>query len=312
MSQEELIVFYNVENLFELPGMPRTGELGENEPFRTNRWNEKRLEVKLQNLAKALTGINGNGPMMIGLAEVSSQELAIRLSRSGELAKMNYGLVQFASADVRGINCSFLYDISKVELLASEKVPIIISDEPEFHTRDILYAKVRLLNDEILHVFVNHWSSRRDGKSMSAYRREATAAILFKRLETLWKKDPDSKILIMGDLNDEPKDPSIQFLMEESKKNDTPLVNLMANETDVKGSVVRNRQWLKFDQMIVSNNMIKDSKLKVKDNQASVHDDPSLLYTYPNGDTKPNATFTGSSYHGGFSDHLPIYIKVEL
>lgn len=307
-SEELLIVFYNVENLFDVQD-----EASKKDqiiaPFQTGSWTNERLDRKLEQIGDALSAIHVNQPILVGLAEVENEQLLHRLCQTTALVDTTYASLIFHSKDKRAMHCGMLYDQSNLELIESENLAVTLKDEPEFTTRDIGYAHFTLQDDQDLHVLVNHWSSRRDGKTITEHRRQQAAKVLMDKIQKIHEANPEGKIIVMGDLNDEPSDSSVQLLIDSSKENGVQLKNLMAKRTE--GTLVRQRKWLLFDQMLVSSNLLAGEGVQVKNGRAEIFNHPNLLYTYPNGDTKPNATFAGDTYHGGFSDHLPIYLILE-
>jgi hypothetical protein len=115
----------------------------------------------------------------------------------------------------------------------------------------------------------------------------------------------------MGDFNDSPTNKSIRDVLRakgEHELKNGDLVNLFLPEQKKGlGTAVHDRDWDVIDQLIVSSGIIqgKSGLAILKDSEHIVrHDD--LLYHYPDGGSKPNATFGGNKYYGGFSDHLPI------
>lgn len=309
-ANNQVVAFYNVENLFDLENDPRTSD-EEFTPYGDNHWTEDRYAHKLQNLSTVLYNLGNQCPMMIGLVEIENRKVVEELAQTGNLGKIKYSLVHFDSEDRRGIDCALLYDPRRMKVVEQEKLAVRMPSNSDFTTRDILHVKATLASEEVIHVFVNHWSSRREGTEETEEKRLRSASVLKERIAEIRQVEMDPKILVMGDFNDEPKNKSIQQVLNAAGKN-ASLFNLMAEMAhDGEGSIVHQREWLMFDQMMVSQNLLSGEGLKVKDNKAYVYKDDSILYTYNNGGQKPNATYGGSEYYGGFSDHLPVYLFLE-
>jgi hypothetical protein len=120
----------------------------------------------------------------------------------------------------------------------------------------------------------------------------------------------------MGDFNDTPMHASVRDYLRgkgqhEIKKGD--LVNLMWKEhNDHGGSIVHDGEWQIIDQMIVSQELLKERNLYIEKNDANVLRDDRLLFKRRDGEEKPNATYGGDKYYGGYSDHLPIYLFLNI
>jgi len=305
------VMFYNVENLFDTENDPKNPG---DDDFTSNSemlWNPERYEKKLENLEKALFYANGKAPLMCGFAEIENRKVLEDLIKTNRLAKEKYKITHFDSEDRRGMDCGFIYDDSRFTPTLETKLTIRMDDDPNFRTRDILYIKGELNNGKVLHVFVNHWSSKREGEAETEPRRIQAAKTLRTKVDEILNFDEDANIVIMGDFNDTPMHKSIRDVLRargehELKKGD--LVNLFLSEQkkDV-GTAVHQRDWDVIDQLIVSKGIIQgQSGLRIlKDSEHIVrHDD--LLYFYKDGGSKPNSTYGGERYFGGFSDHLPV------
>ena len=120
----------------------------------------------------------------------------------------------------------------------------------------------------------------------------------------------------MGDFNDLPVSKSIsKYLNTKSYKNITPhqFYNLASIPYEKKmGSLFAQKHWLIFDQIIISKGMMSGDGLKITAPRLTIHGDKSLLYFDKQyGIYKPNRTFSHHTYHGGASDHLPVYVALD-
>jgi hypothetical protein len=66
------------------------------------------------------------------------------------------------------------------------------------------------LDGDQIFVLVNHWPSRRGGEAATAHLRNAGADICKAVSDSLNQVHPDAKVIVMGDLNDDPTSPSIK------------------------------------------------------------------------------------------------------
>lgn len=310
------VVFYNVENLFDTKDDPNNPGDDEFTIYGFKQWDDERYQTKLKNLQYALSLADGEAPLFIGLAEIENRDVLVDLSDTGPFKSVNYKITHFDSEDRRGIDCGFIYDADRFSPTLETKLVVKMEDDPNFKTRDILYIKGKLSGDTEIHVFVNHWSSRREGQAETEPRRIAAAKILRAKIDEITNYDPKANIIVMGDFNDTPLDVSIHNVLKANSIHDLRkgnLVNLLYNhQKRDEGTSVHRGDWDVIDQLIVSQSILHgQSGLKLRENTGHILRDEKLLYTYHNGDQKPNATYGGDTYYGGYSDHLPVYFFLE-
>ncbi len=314
---EAPILFYNVENLFDTEDDPNNDGDDEFLPHGEKIWDAERYQDKLNKIAEAMLMANGETPLFAGFAEIENHEVLEDLAMVKTLKNVNYKIVQYDSPDNRGIDVGCIYDPAKFKLITSEKLPISIAQEPEYKMRDILYVQGRVEENIAIHIFVNHWSSRREGQDETAHRRIACAQVLKEKINKIRQKDPRANIIVMGDFNDTPLDTSIKSTLGAKSRRDNlkshDLVNLMYElEIEDRGTINFRGDWMTFDQMMVSFPLYEGSSgLKIIDRKATIVNNAALLYHFENGDSKPNATFGGNQYYGGYSDHLPVYMVLK-
>jgi predicted extracellular nuclease len=318
-DREFTVVFYNVENLFDTADDPAT-EDDEFTPGSRLVWNQEKYEKKLNDLAHVLCSINPSElPEIIGLAEVENDKVLRDLTMTKQLKAGNYSIIHFDSPDVRGIDVALLYRPDEFTATDSKAIPVIFPFDSTETTRDILYVSGKTKNNEILYFFVNHWKSRSEGVQETEPRRIYTAITLRKEIDLIMNKDPNAKIIVMGDLNDEPTNRSIhEMLMANNKrKNTSPreLYNLMYDIHNIgnSGSYFFRGTWNMLDNLIVSQSLLNDKSGYHTDYEGGkIFKQDWMLY----GDEKykesvPNRTYGGPQYYGGISDHLPIYVTLR-
>ena len=300
-------VFYNVENLFDpyrdasRPDMEYTSD-------GTKAWNYHRYRVKLLNLSKVIAAVGGMElPELVGLAEVENWQSVFDLSRSGPLASALYSIIHEDSPDPRGIEVALMYRAEKLELLHHYTIRID-QGKGGYPFRDILYACFEVLGADNLHVLVNHWPSRFGAES----RRIIAARALRCSVDSLLRREPEARILIMGDFNDEPEDESLLKVLGARRPGTegAKLINLShAWSKRQVGTLYRRdvlKYWQVFDQVIVSANLLTGTGLRVAGGIANIFDAPWLIE--PGGG--PKRSHQGPVYKGGFSDHLPVYLDL--
>jgi hypothetical protein len=78
------------------------------------------------------------------------------------------------------------------------------------------------------------------------------------------------------------------------------------------GTSVFNNNWDFFDQIILSSNLIKPVQNGWVADELEVIKKPWMLFYPPRGgEPRPNRTATGRSYFGGYSDHLPVMVRLR-
>jgi len=312
------IMFYNVENLFDVFNDSLTND-DEFTPEGERHWNNYKFYKKLNNLSKVIISIGEwNPPSVIGLCEIENRFVLNKLIYETPLKSFDYKIIHADSPDRRGIDVAFLYRQSRFEPLFYYPVPIHFPDNPESKTRDILYVKGILNKTDTVHFYVNHWPSRYGGYEDSKRRRMFVASVLRSKVDSIISVNHNPNIIIMGDFNDEPWDESISVVL--GAKSDT--FGLKKNElVDLMGLIKKNNligtnkfqsEWSVIDQFICTGNLISGkSALKVAGEGASIYDASFLLEKdETNLGFRLNRTYIGPVYHGGFSDHLPIYLDL--
>lgn len=312
------IMFYNVENLFDTEDDPSTND-NEFTPEGNRHWTSKRLDNKTNRLSQVIIAAGeGNLPTIIGLCEVENSTALNKLLEGTPLWNLGYRSIHQESPDLRGIDVALLFDQNRFSPITYKAITVSDTNNSNFKTRDILYVKGILSNDTI-HLFVNHWPSKYGGVLKSEPKRFLAAGILRSNVDSLLNQNNKAKIILMGDFNDTPIDPSIVEILNAKSLNkeisDTSMYNLAYDLCKKgKGSHKYQAYWNLIDQIIVSGNLLTDDcgSIKTHNKSLTIFDAPFLLEDdkkYLN--QKPNRTYIGYKYHGGFSDHLPVYIDLH-
>lgn len=308
------IVSYNVENLFDT--IDDKGVIDEEFlPTGKLKWNSERYQVKLDHLVEAITMNLAENPIIIGLIEIENKGVLIDLKKTGRLAKTNYEIAHKDSPDARGIDCGLLYDKSCFKLLAMENLNVSIDSIPDFKTRDILYVKGQLQGGKVIHLFVNHWPSRRGGEGESEVKRIRAAEVARAKVEKILKADPKANIVLMGDFNDHPDNVSIQGVLKAKAVTESgaDLLDLFADDQKAgKGTHNFKGEWGVLDHFIVSKALYNGSNgISLSPNDGKIVYEEKLLFTGKDGSKKPSTTYGGPNYYGGYSDHLPIQLILK-
>jgi len=309
------IVFYNVENLFDTSDNPTTKD-EEFTPTGAKNWTKDRYNKKLSAIAKVLTSINSEDyPELIGLCEVENKHVLTDLITKTKLNKYKYGIVHEESPDFRGIDVALLYRKDEFTYLSHKKYEVDISFHDNRTTRDILHVTGKAKNNEVIHVFVNHWSSRRGGVEKTESKRVAAANVLRGKVDSLFKGNPNHKIVIIGDFNDEPMNNSILDILSATNTiAERSLYNTAYNkDLQKEGTYNYKGTWNMLDQIIVSFGFFMNHGLTMLSNDIQIFKPDWILYkSSKTGRVSPNRTYGGNNYYGGYSDHLPVYVELKF
>lgn len=305
------VMFYNVENLFDLEDDPDTFD----EDFTPNgklTWDQGRLDTKMLNLGKVVAAAADEMPDILGLCEVENLGVVEAFAQSAYLKATPYKIIHKESPDGRGIDVALLYNSSKVSLsevnYIQSKLPA--GDRP--NTRLVLHAKGDI-NGEEMHVFVNHWPSRSGGKDATEPNRLTVAYNVRQEVNSVLESNKDAYILLMGDFNDHPNDKSMVEVLSAGRKGEKLLYNLMWEKHKLgEGSYNYRGEWGALDQFIVSQNLVDGASVDVVESTVRFVREEWMMYTNDKGEVYPSRTYGGPNYYGGYSDHLPIYMELKL
>lgn len=309
------IGFYNVENLFDTINNP--DKIDEQFlPDSDKKWNTARYEKKINDLGRVISAINANElPEIVGLCEVENKTVLTDLVNCRFLSKGGYGIVHEESPDARGIDVALIYRKSEFNYLSHKVYRVYFDFEPETTTRDILYVKGMMSDKEVLHVFVNHWSSRRGGQKESEPKRVQAAKVLRSKVDSIFSKDKKAKIIIIGDFNDQPTNKSIHEILNATNKlrakNKTELYNLMFDKSvNGQGTYNYRGDWNMLDNIIVSKSLLYNKKgYMVTPGGGQILKKRWMMYdNVKTGQFTPSKTYGGPNYYGGISDHFPVYV----
>ncbi len=310
-GQEKQITIanWNLENLFDVEDDPNKDDQ-EFLPSSAKEWTQERLTQKFKNLSKVITAMNdGTGPDLIGVEEVEHQSLLDSLVQK-YLEKNKYNIAYAESPDNRGIDVGLIYNDKIMDLIKTDTLSVELSDK--YPTRLILCAKLLLFKKDTIAIYVNHWPSRRGGEEESENNRIAAAEVLRKSIDEELRNNPEAKIVVVGDFNDEPENKSIFEVLKakdyDCVKSDTiangNLFNLAyAKSAKGEGSYLYQQNWNMLDQIMISAGLYKNYVC----NSFEIFK-PEFLVT-KSGKFKGAAFPTyggGNRYLGGYSDHLPV------
>lgn len=310
------VAFWNVENLFDIEDDPNKQD-EEFLPDGKNEWTKERFDNKLYKLSRIIFTFNNNkGPDILGVCEVENEFVL------NELVKKylpDYKIAHRESPDNRGIDVALLFKEQLFDLVDIKGDTVTLPDK--YPTRLILNVKLKLKNNfkNEISVYVNHWPSRRGGEEASEKNRIAAALTLKKSVNNELQQNKNSKIIMMGDFNDEPTNKSITeslgaiplYCDSLKVENGISIYNAAYHAKMLGiGSYKYRDDWNLIDQMMITSSVVFGKELKYLCGSFNVLK-PELMTT-KSGKYKgaPFPTYAGPRYLGGYSDHFPIEIKL--
>jgi len=309
-AHELYIASWNVENLFDLEDDPQVEFDEDFTPQSPKRWTKERLDIKLNNLARVISKMNGKrGPDVLGLSEVENRRVVEMLVEKLRPLGRKFEIVHKDSPSDRGIDCALIYD-ADVFSLADSKFHYVEAEK----TRDIVEARLRR-HDRDLFVFVNHWPSRNNDE----WQRLAAAKVVRTRLDEILSADPDADIVMVGDFNDEPENQSIKDELRAAASPDNLPAGSLFNTTAPihaagEGTFVYDNKWNLLDHIIVSPGLLDEDAYRWKLGSTKRIDDPELFFhpRFRGAIARPSKSYSDNDFHkDGYSDHLAVGCVIE-
>ncbi|RXK80596.1 endonuclease/exonuclease/phosphatase family protein [Filimonas effusa] len=320
--QPVVIGFYNCENLYDTLDDPNIYD-EEFLPGGVRRYNSSRYDHKISQLARVIavmgTTVNKDGAALLGVAEIENYNVLRDLVRHPLLSSRHYQIVHYDSKDARGVDVGLLYQPQYFTPDSSKALPVslpidnYLSPKGEVHrTRDILWVS-GLLNGERVDCYVNHWPSRLGGERYSFPSRAAAANVCRRHSDSVMTARPGSKLIVMGDFNDDPVSRSITRVLgaagDRSKVAPGQLYNpwqqLYRKGT---GTLAYQDTWSLFDQILISYPFLLKPQTGYFFYKAVVLREPWMQEPAGRYKGYPMRSWDRYSYRGGFSDHFPVYI----
>ena len=331
-KQKYVVGFYNLENLFDIYDEP-----GKNDeeflPDGKNKWTEAKYKKKLFNMAhviRAMKEDNGVYHTILGVSEIENRLVLEDLVSQDEIVDANFQIVHYDSPDRRGVDVALLYRPDQFDYIDSESLPFTFSptqvkitlnpeEQDYFRTRDILMVH-GLIEGEHFAFYVAHLPSRIGGKGSDL--RSRGAEIIYNHASEMEKKYPGIKIVVMGDMNDNPTDESMTVWMhgkgdvKDVRPGDyfSPFTKMLA---DGYGSLAYQGTWNIYDVILANYDLtvapdggLKICKIHKKGYYGRVFKKPFMTQQTGQYKGTPFRTFSSGTFIGGYSDHYPTYIVI--
>lgn len=315
MSTPFSLMWYNTENFYDTVDDPNTMD-DDFTPNGSMHWTQDKFDDKLGKITSIIRHIvEPLVPDIIGLAEIENKTVMMAIvDKLSEEGMSHYSFIHYDSPDERGIDIGVIYNTRTLRILESRPIRVQLPGI-EDRTRDIVYIQAKTTNDEILYFFFAHFPSRREGTERSERRRFFVASELHNVIYNILNINPQANIIVSGDFNDTPDDLSIYQVLGAQKEftdlDNLKLYNLLYPRHKRGIGSTYYKGWLLFDQIIVSGGLLKSEKIACKPEMADVFNPPYLIHFNKQGIPSPERTY-GKKYVGGYSDHLPIYLKMML
>lgn len=339
------VAFYNLENLFDT-----LHDAGKNDfeylPSGTMKWGKMKYEAKLHNMSRVLSELCTEklpmGAAVIGVSEIENSNVLDDLLKQPALAKRGYKYVDVPSYDRRGIECAFFYnprffqmeryfcvqynygpsgkyDDPMLGFYTDEQGKVQAYDhlqgDTTYITRGFLVMEGRMAGEKMFFI-VNHWPSRAAGDEV----RQRAGWQVCQLKNALQKSEPNAKVIIMGDMNDDPGNKSMTERLgcksEMKQVTDEDMYNPWYNTLYKvgQGTLQYNGKWNLFDQIVLSGNMVGKDRSTLKYYQHAIFIAPYLFQQEGKYKGNPLRTHAGGVWLNGYSDHLPtqVYLIKEV
>jgi endonuclease/exonuclease/phosphatase family metal-dependent hydrolase len=308
------VAFYNTENLYDTANDPKTDDDGFT-PAGFMQWDEERYKAKIRNLASVIQTIGGkDGPAILGLSEVENRKVLEDLVAASPLRKRRYGIIHYDSPDLEGLDVAMLYNPKHFKPSSHTNIPVRFS-EKGFASRDILQVKGTLRGEPVT-LYVVHWPEDKGSASLGSSRRRDAATALRKQIDAQLKTDKEARIIVMGDFADEPNAASLERVLRATGRPNPAFRDELYNTFYLwyiqgRGSFHTRNDNKMLDQILISKSFIDEKGLQFTRGSATIHDPEFIKFTFGKYKDTPRRTYSGNLYLGGYSDHFPVYIKLQ-
>ena len=306
--------FYNLENLFDT-----IHDEGKNDfeylPDGKNKWGTMKYRSKVKNMSEVLADMAVDmlpvGMAAVGVSEIENSRVLQALVESDALADRGWNFIHVEGPDTRGVDCALLYNPALFKPYAYKLAPYMVEKgEEEYKTRGYLIVS-GMMSDEHVHIIVNHWPSRY-AKSPA---RERAGSQVRALKDSLMAAQPHSKVIIMGDMNDDPDDKSMKTCLgamryREDLKTPADLYNpwwKILREDGI-GTLKYRGDWNLFDQVVFTANLVGKDRSTLKFYKPEIFSRSYMMQTEGKYKGSPKRTHASGIWLNGYSDHLPVII----
>lgn len=313
------IAFYNLENLFDTINDPT--KFDEASPMMEIKVNRSKIyKKKVHNMARVISDIGNditnNSPALIGVCEIENISVLEDVVNDPLLLSKDYAIVHFDGPDNRSIDVGLLYQKSLFQVISKSTHTLKIYDSDTHkrqNTRDQLLVTGKL-EEETIHIIVNHWPSRRGGEAKSRPKRVAAAKLNKHLMDSLQSLNPYAKIITMGDLNDNPTNASVKAILKAKRKKEkvdfkgiyNPFIAMFKKRG--LGTTAYRDAWSLFDQIMMTQPFLNKDYSKWTYYKAGIFNQNYLVTKKGRFKGYPLRSFADGGFTNGFSDHFPVYM----
>lgn len=299
------LVQFNCENLFDCTHDSLKQDI-EYTPEGNRHWTEWKYRRKADNIAQELIGCCGQDtlPDLITLCEVENDSVMLRLTRRTALARLGYKYIMTRSRDKRGIDVALIYNVMSFRPISQQSITPD-DNHPEHPLRDILYVAGETATGDTLHIMAVHAPSKFGSKKASEARRMVVMRKIVETADSIRRSNANARIIVSGDINDGAGSTSLSFLESHALINST---RGATGRYGAKGSYKYQGKWESIDHILVSPNIHSHII------NSYIGDAPYLMQKDTKfGGMKPRRSSIGYRFDpGGYSDHLPVVIKIGM
>jgi len=302
------ILSFNCENAFDISHDVGKDDSEYVEGGKRN-WSKNRFYKKLNGIAQVIAAADTIKPVgIVVLCEVENDTVLHYLLHKTPLKSMNYDYVMTDSPDKRGVDVAIIYSHFVYRPVMVESVRPKHVGTP---TRDILHVAGVVPNGDTLDVYSVHLPSKLGGKEGNTKSMQVTQGLKM-HVDSVLSVRQTGKVIVLGDYNAEFKSPQISEVLSAGKywSTDVRPSSRLFDVVEEKvpkglGSYKYKGKWSVIDHVLVSGN--------VSLSDAGILTCPILLENDDKyGGVKPKRTYVGYKYNGGISDHLPVWIRVNM
>ena len=315
------VMFWNIENFFDTVDDPEVRD-DEFTPDGVKAWNDAKYAKKLSNVERVVFDIAAQDriyPAVVGFSEVENRSVLEDIISTPKLAPASYRIVHYDSPESRGVDVAFIYRPDQFKLEGSFPVKADVPQLPNFRTRDIL-TMWGTIDEEPFYFMVVHWPSRLGGKEASEFKRVALGEQMRRLADSVLMQNPKTKVVAMGDFNDDPTDPSMEEALgakgDEKKLVEGDFFNPYYQMLKAGlGTLAYQDSWNLFDNICVTENLVNGTYgklrlIKGKKFYGNIFTRPYMLQQEGQYKGYPLRTFVTNNFQNGFSDHFPVYIYI--
>lgn len=318
----------NCENLFDTVHASGHADK-EYTPQSYRHWETQRYRRKLDHLAREIVSLDTPAPPdIVALLEVENACVLSDLTTRTALSPLGYRYIIGEGADRRGINTALIYmegsfRPTRIFQLLGKPEQLTLN----LNTRSILGVEGVARSGDTLTLLVVHAPSKVGGAAADK-KRAIVLGALRRYADSLMSSPRNANIIILGDFNEEASAPALRKQLGALMPTRAPLSDRLYNLAlrphslhGTPGTYSYQGRWQMIDQCILSGTLLYSPpdkgnetgtpSLYADEHSLIIIDHPFLLEADNQfGGNKPWRTYYGSQYRGGFSDHLPLLLRL--